>query len=240
MFALAEAVIGEDFHEEEVRSFRALISLTTSRDQGWSIQSVTGDPTRCILAEAGSGKADLVLMGIHRHGRFEQAMGENTATSVMNRSTVPVFGVRPTSSGVPQRVMVATDFGNASREAAHIAANLANPGGTVILVHVSLPSPVVDEGDEGAALVQREGIEHAFLHLADEISAGKSIRVETLSRTGDAGAELLAAATAVSPDLVAMARQRHHLLTRLLLGSVTGRVVREGAWPMLIIPPVAT
>ena len=239
MFALAEAVIGDDFHEEQVRSFRALISLATGRNQQWSIQSVTGDPTRCILTEAAPGKTDLLLMGIHRHGRFEQAMGENTATRVMSHSAVPVLGVRPASSGLPRRIMVATDFGTASREAAHVAANLANPGGTVILVNVSLPSPVVDEGDEGAALVQHEGIEHAFLHLREEISAGKSIRVEILLRTGDAGTELLSAARALSHELVVMARQRHQLITRLLLGSVTSRVLREGEWPMLIIPPVA-
>jgi len=133
--------------------------------------------------------------------------------------------------------MVATDFGDASREAAHLAANLADPGGCVILVHVSLPSPIVEEGDEGAALVQREGIEHAFLHLAEEISKGKSIRVETVSRTGDAGAQLMAAANLISPELIAIASQRHHLITSLMLGSVSRKLVREGCWPMLLTPP---
>lgn len=133
--------------------------------------------------------------------------------------------------------MVATDFGDASREAAHLAANLAEPGGRVVVVHVSLPVPVVVEGDEGAALVQREGIEHAFLHLTEEISDGKSIRVETVSRTGDAGAQLMAAASLISPDLIVIASQRHHLITRLMLGSVSRKLVREGCWPMLLTPP---
>ena len=177
------------------------------------------------------------MMGIHQHGAFEQAIGENTATRVMARAAVPVLGVRPALSGLPRRIMVATDFGNASREAAHLAANLADPGGCVILVHASLPTPIVEEGDEGAALIQREGIEHAFLHLTDEISEGKSIQVETVSRTGDAGAQLMAAAALVSPDLIAIASQRHHLITRLILGSVTRKLVREGSWSMLITPP---
>jgi nucleotide-binding universal stress UspA family protein len=237
MFSLAQAALGEDFHEERARAFRNLITTTTGRAQPWPVRSLTGDPTNIIIADAAPEKTDLLVIGIHRHGRFEQAMGENTATRVMSRSAVPVLGVRPSSSGVPRRIMVATDFGNASREAAHIAANLANPGGTVILVHVTLPYPIVDEGDEGAAVVQREGIEHAFLHLTEEISAGKSIRVETISRTGDAGAELLAAASIIAPELIAMARQRHHLVARMLLGSVSRTVVREGGWPMLITPP---
>jgi nucleotide-binding universal stress UspA family protein len=237
MMFYAEAVLGEDFHEAQVRSLRALIESTLGRAQTWPIKSVTGDPALCITEEAGAQNSELLVMGIHQHGALEQAIGENTATRVMGRSVAPVLGVRPALSGLPRRIMVATDFGGASREAAHLAANLADPGGCVILVHSSVPSPIVDEGDEGLALIQREGIEHAFLHLAAEISEGKAIRVETVTRTGDAGAQLMAAAALASPDLLAIASQRHHLITRLILGSVTRRLVREGSWPMLITPP---
>jgi nucleotide-binding universal stress UspA family protein len=237
MVFYTEALLDEEFHCNRRRSLEALIASATGKDQDWPITSVVGDPAHCIGEEAAAQHSELIVMGIHQHGAFEQALGENTATRVMGRASVPVLGVRPALSGLPRRIMVATDFGDASREAAHIAANLAEPGGCVILVHVSLPSPIVEEGDEGAALVQREGIEHAFLHLSDEISQGKSIRVETLNRAGDAGAQLVAAATLISPDLIAIASQRHHLITRLLLGSVTRKLTREGCWPMLVTPP---
>ena len=237
MVLFAEAVLGEDFHEAQVHSLRALIEGTLGRDRPWPIKSLMGDPALCITEEAEARNAELLVMGIHQHGAFEQAIGENTATRVMGRAAVPVLGVRPALTGLPRRIMVPTDFGNASREAAHLAANLADPGGTVILVHSSLPSPIVDEGDEGLALIQREGIEHAFLHLTAEISEGKAIRVETVTRTGDAGGQLMAAAALLAPDLIAIASQRHHLITRLILGSVTRTLVREGSWPMLITPP---
>lgn len=240
MMFYAEAVLGEDFSEAQAHSLHALIENTIGRAQSWPIRSVTGDPAICITEEAEAQNSELLVMGIHQHGAFEQAIGENTATRVMGRAVVPVLGVRPALSGLPTRIMVPTDFGNASREAAHIAANLAAPGGSVILVHASLPSPIVEEGDEGAALIQQEGIEHAFLHLADEISEGKSIRVETVGRTGDPGAQLMAAAVLISPDLIAIASQRHHLITRLILGSVTRKLVREGSWPMLITPPASS
>jgi nucleotide-binding universal stress UspA family protein len=240
MMVYAEAVLGEDFHQTQVHSLRALITATLAHARPWPIKSVTGDPARCITEEAEAQNAELLVMGIHRHGIFEQAIGENTATRVMGRSVAPVLGVRPSLTGLPRRIMVPTDFGNASREAAHLAANLADPGGCVILVHSSLPAPIVDEGDEGLALIQREGIEHAFLHLTDEISEGKTIRVETVSRTGDAGAQLMASAALISPDLIAIASQRHHLITRMILGSVTRMLVREGGWPMLITSPMRT
>jgi nucleotide-binding universal stress UspA family protein len=237
MVFYAEAVLGEDFHQAQVRSLGELIEGTLGQGRTWPIKSVAGDPAVCITEEAEAQGSGLLVMGIHQHGTFEQAIGENTATRVMGRSVAPVLGVRPALTGLPRRIMVPTDFGNASREAAHLAANLADPGGRVILVHSSLPSPIVDEGDEGLALIQREGIEHAFLHLTAEISEGKSIRVETVTRTGDAGAQLIAAAALLAPDLIAIASQRHHLITRLILGSVTRMLVREGSWPMLITPP---
>lgn len=237
MLFFAEAVLGEEFHQGMSRSLRTLISSTIGRAPGWPVLSVTGEPTTCIVQEAQTSASDLLVIGIHRHGALEQAIGENTATRVMGKATVPVLGVRPTLTGLPRRIMVATDFGDASREAAHVAANLAEPGGCVVLVHANLQWPIVEEGDEGAALIQREGIEHAFLHLTDEISEGKSIQVETVSRTGDAAVELMAAAAVISPDLITIASQRHHLITRMMLGSVTRKLVREGTWSMLITPP---
>jgi nucleotide-binding universal stress UspA family protein len=237
MVFYTEAVLGEEFHYNRRRSLQALIASATGKDQDWPVTSVIGDAALCIIEQQAAQHSDLIVMGIHQHGAFEQAIGENTATRVMGRASVPVLGVRPALTGLPRRIMVATDFGDASREAAHMAANLAEPGGCVILVHASLPSAIVEEGDEGAALVQREGIEHAFLHLAAEISDYKSIRVETVSREGDAGAELMAAAKLISPDLIAIASQRHQLITRLLLGSVTRKLTREGSWPMLVTPP---
>ena len=237
MLFFAEAVLDEGFHQGLARSLGTLISSTTGRALEWPVESVTGPPTSCITQEAKARNSDLLVMGIHQHGAFEQAIGENTATRVMAKATVPVLGVRPTLSGLPRRIMVATDFGEASRRAAHLAANLAEPGGSVVLVHASFPSPIIEDGDEGAALIQREGIEHAFLHLTDEISEGKSIQVETVTRTGDAGAQLMAAAALISPDLITIASQRHHLITRMILGSVTRKLVREGTWSMLITPP---
>jgi nucleotide-binding universal stress UspA family protein len=237
MLFFAEAVLGEEFHQGLAHSLGALISSTTGRAVTWPVVSVTGESTFCIAQEAQARNSDLVVIGIHHHGAFEQAIGENTATRVMAKAVVPVLGVRPALSGLPRRIMVATDFGEASRRAAHLAANLAEPGGSVVLVHASLPSPIIEDGDEGAALIQREGIEHAFIHLTDEISEGKSIQVETVSRSGDAGAQLMAAAALISPDMITIASQRHHLITRMILGSVTRKLVREGSWSMLITPP---
>lgn len=232
-----QAALSEEFYEAQERVIKEKICNILGRQPAWPVVMVIGDPPSTIVSEAEESAAELLVMGIHHHGTLEQALGENTATRVMSKAVMPVFGVRPDTRQLPRRVLVATDFGNASWEAAHIAANLVDPRGVVILAHVAPTSLVIEEGDEGAALVQREGIAHAFEKLANEIKTGKSIRVETVTRNGDPGTELLAAAKQINPDIIATARQRHSLVSRLILGSVSRKLVRDGDWSMLITPP---
>jgi nucleotide-binding universal stress UspA family protein len=234
--AYAEAALGSEFNQHQENIISHIIRETLG-DVAWPIKTVVGDPASTIVFEAEDGNADLVVMGIHPHGKLAQALGENTATRVMSKVSMPVLGVRTTLTSLPRTIMVAADFGHASWEAAHMAANLVDPGGSVVIAHIALPVAVIEEGDEGAALVQREGIEHAFELLADEIRAGKSIQVSLVTREGDPGAELLTLADQVNPELIAVASQRHRLLTRLMLGSVSRKLVREGSWSMLVTPP---
>lgn len=240
MIVYTEAMLGDEFFRGQEGIIVSTIRRVLEADRPWPVRVVVGEAASTIVSEAQAGNAEVLVMGIHHHGTFAQALGENTATRVMSHAGMPVIGVRPDTQKLPRRMMVATDFGDASIEAAHLAANLVNPGGTVILVHAALPTPIVVEGDEGAALVQRIGIEHAFLTLSAEISKGRKIHVETITRTGDAATELLAAAEQIAPDMIATASQRHGLLDRLILGSVSRKVVRDGHWSMLVTPPART
>jgi nucleotide-binding universal stress UspA family protein len=234
------AILGKDLHVTMEHSLRKLITDTLGHSVGWPVKCVGGNPSECILEEADLLNARAIVMGIHSHGAFSQAIGENTATRVLARTKIPVIAVRPGHSSVPKKIMVAVDFGFASRKAAHIAANLADPDGRLILVHCAPTEWIVEEGDEGAALVQREGIEHAFQHLVAEISKGRNITIETMRRTGDPQTELMAAADAIAPDLLSVASHRHHLTTRVLIGSVARKLVREGKWSMLVVPPISS
>lgn len=240
MIVYTESVLGEEFYRDQEDVIVSTIRKVLGADRPWPVRAVVGEVASTILSEAQSGDAEVLVIGIHHHGKFAQALGENTATRVMSHAGIPVVGVRPDTQKLPRRIMVATDFGDASVEAAHLAANLVSPDGTVILVHATLPTLIVVEGDEGAALVQREGIEQAFLKLSAEISKDRAIHVETVTRTGDAATELLAAAEQIAPDMIATASQRHSFLDRLILGSVSRKVVRDGHWSMLVTPPART
>lgn len=232
-----ESALADEVFQKEERVIGDIVRSAIGSDPGWPIKVIVGEPAAAIVHEASENAVELLVLGINPHSRFSQALGENTTTRVISNASMPIFGVRPNAAPTPRVAMVATDFGDASWEAARLAANLVEPGGTVVVGHVTLSSPVVDESDEGQALIQQLGIEGAFERLATEIQADKSIQVKLVTRDGDAGTELLTMAELIKPDVIAAARQRHGLVTRLLLGSVSRKLVREGEWSMLITPP---
>jgi len=234
----ANEILGESFHDNRCRLLDDLISNAVGEGKNWPSKSVIGDPAERIIQEAVSENAELIVMGINNHGVVAQAFGQNTATRIMGRAPVPVLGVRPGISTMPRVIMVATDFDESSRHAAHIAANFAEPDGRVVLVHVSPTAQIPDDVTEHSSTQRTEEVADGFLYLANDIRAGRSIDVESLHRIGDPIDELLSAAQAIAPDLIAIGSERSDGVTRLPLGSVTRALIRDGHWPMLVTPPV--
>lgn len=234
----ADDILGEDFRKNRYRLLHDLISEAIGEEKDWPIESVIGDPATRILEAAASADAELIVLGINHHGLVAQAMGHNTATRIMGRASVPVLGVRP---GMPNRqklIMVATDLGPSSRQAAHIAANFLEPYGRLVLVYVNATAELADVPAESAAPMRDEEVDDAFRRITADIRANKSIDVTSLRRTGDPIEQLLAAAREVTPDLIAIGSERVDRPSRLPLESLTRALILDGRWPMLVTPPL--
>ena len=131
-----------------------------------------------------------------------------------------------------------TDFSAASTEAVRYAAFFArwcNAG--ITLLHVVEPPNYPAWG-------------YAYLSLRDEPLKKKARgKLETLGTelpsdlatqevvmTGDAALKIVEAAEEQKSDLIVISAHSHTGLRRLLLGSVTGKVVRLAPCPVLTIP----
>jgi nucleotide-binding universal stress UspA family protein len=57
------------------------------------VKVVCGDPADQILAEAGAGKYDLIVMGTHGHGGLLDLVLGSVAKETIRKSTVPVMVV---------------------------------------------------------------------------------------------------------------------------------------------------
>jgi universal stress protein A len=116
------------------------------------------------------------------------------------------------------------------------ACDLAPPGSTIYLLHV------IPEGSEAGAPLYPSTLVLAVECLQDFVREQPvgGIKTEQIVRCGDPGEVIVKVAKEYAVNLIVMATHGHKGLTRLVLGSVTERVVREAGQPVLTVRPELT
>lgn len=139
------------------------------------------------------------------------------------------------------RVLSPTDFSEFATAAGAYAAALASAyGATLRLLHVSTPFPVVApyaniQGDPGIFEAQREQSESALAVLATQARKA-GVTVETELREGNAVREILHAAQDWGADVIVLGTHGRGGFERLVLGSVTEKVLRQASSAVLTVP----
>ncbi len=129
-----------------------------------------------------------------------------------------------------RHILAATDFSSLGDAAVARAAALATSAGSELtLVHVledSEPAPsysALDVQDKTARLAQQRAASEKA--LAERSPSGITVHRRVLE--GDPADTLIATLESARPDLVVLATHGRKGIRRLLLGSVTERLVRE-------------
>jgi nucleotide-binding universal stress UspA family protein len=136
------------------------------------------------------------------------------------------------------RIVVAVDFSETSLRAARLALELAAPNATVYLVHVAPRDATLNEWNAfGASYKQDAG--DALHKMYDGLRVPSGIALQRILLQGDPATELLAFATNVRADLIATGSHGHGFVTRMLVGSVTTRLVRCATSSVLTVPHAA-
>ncbi len=142
-----------------------------------------------------------------------------------------------------KHILAATDFSETGDAAVARAAAIAagvKAELTVIYVMEPPPSPsplvahfqVVTSAEE-----ETKAIQTAKDELRKRVPAGLSFEKapEFIIRQGTAAEEIVATAEKVNADLLVLATEGHGRLHRMLIGSVTERVIRMGHRSVLIV-----
>lgn len=205
-------------------------------DEDWPLSVVSGDPAAVIARVAEESDATLIVMGIGQHGVFDRLFGDETVLKVLRLTSVPVLAVAPGFSELPFDVIAALDFTKSSVRAAALAAALMQRTGRLSLVHVLDP-----RGDAAAYVGSHTPYEGAVGRAFDvAIARLPEARPETVTREVLAGAPaqtVLQAAERRDADLVVAGSHGHGFLTRLVIGSVSQKLVRSARCSVLIAPP---
>jgi nucleotide-binding universal stress UspA family protein len=206
----------EEAREADAREVRERLGRLTEGDA--TSEVLRGEPLRELLALA--PEFDLVVMGAHGQTPFDAAFLGGLAGRLVRRSPVPVMTVRdPCAARRVRRLLVATDFGDASLQAWSFALKLAGRGDLrLVLAHV------LEQGGPASGANDR----------LETLAAGRAERLAL--RDGNPIEVLPALAVELGADAIVVGLRRHATVTGLLLGSRADALLRSSPVPILSVP----
>jgi nucleotide-binding universal stress UspA family protein len=154
-------------------------------------------------------------------------------------TTIPLTTSKAKSLRISlKRILVTTDFSDASRQAFPLATELATQfGAALTLVYVFPTALPAELSHVGIVFEQQRLAGEARERLARlrELELPASLPVETIVLEGGPASEIARFAKDAGAGLIITATHGHTGLNRLWLGSTAERVVRHAPCPVLII-----
>ena len=202
----------------------------------WPFAIHVGNRIDEIVGYAEHHGASLIVLGLGSHGAIARLLQRETALRVIRAARTPVLAVPSDAWGVPHSVVAAIDFTPSSEEAARTALQLLGGEGTLYLAHVT-PRVTIPQGDSRPwgqpAATEVLGRLEAVSRRLDP-PAG--VQVEFVSLYGEASQELVAFAEQHRVDMIATGAHGRSRLGRLVLGSVSTKIVRSAHCWVLVAP----
>ena len=137
---------------------------------------------------------------------------------------------------VPVQVVVAYDFSPSSEQALGRAVEVAARAPQHVLHIIAALDPRDHATSETADEVQKTILAHATAAFAGRPTAAE-VQFYVHARIGNPATEILALAAEVGADLIFIGSHGKTGVERLLLGSVSERVVREAGCPVMVARP---
>lgn len=203
-----------------------------------------GIPHESVLGFVADNDVDLVVMGTHGRTGLERFLLGSVTERVLRGSPVPVLTTHIDGGILPnyEHLLVPTDGSEGARDALDHAVDIATAAGARLTVLSVVDSRAFTGGFEtGPTLPNireqlQEYAEDAASALVERATEA-GVDVESAVTVGLPANEITAYAEANDADLVVMGTHGRSGLERLILGSVTERVVRTSETPVLAVTP---
>ncbi len=237
MVALPETELHEARSKSASDEVRGQIAHVTGSPHSWPLTVEAGLAAPTIVRRAGDLGAGLILLGVGKHRAMDRLFGGETALHVARLAHIPVLAVPPDQTKLPRTSVVGVDFSSFSMKAALTAVTVMRKPAHLHLVHVIsglefLPTVPAEwrheyEGDLSERLEE----------VRSQLSPSPDCQVELHVLAGDPGSELLRYARECTAELLAAGSHGHSFIGRVLMGSVSTKLIRGAECAVLIEPP---
>ena len=226
---------------------RRALAKRTVRDQmkrvwqdgeGIDVELHDGDPATTIARVSHEANAAMIVAGLGRHNVMDRLFGDETALRLIRVAAVPVLAVSHKFTQAPRRIVVAIDFSETSLRAARLALDVATSSATIYLAHVAPRDATLYDWSGGGSSYKQDAGE-ALQRMREQLRVPAGMIVQRVLLQGDPATELLAFATSVNADLIATGSHGHGFVARMLIGSVTTRILRCSTCSVLTVPHAA-
>jgi len=249
-------------HGDDLRRREALDYLTRTAERAaaasggrvtTALADDAGSAADAIAAEAARVAARLVVLTTHGRGGFSRLWLGSVATALLGTATMPLLLVRaeeqdpPHAHVEPRHVLVPVDGSAASAAALEAALALGAPFGVrctllnVVRTGDSLlpyDQTFWTPGEQAAVEAQRAAAEVRVREAVEGLRARDVTAEGLVVLAPDPARVILHLAAEQGADLVAMsAHARTGAAGRLLVGSVTDKVLRAVTVPVLVVRP---
>ena len=195
-----------------------------------------GDIHKRIVDLADDENFDLIVMGRRGHNRLEKALVGSVTARVIGYSHKDVLVVPKDASIGWKKIVVATDGSKFSEIAAERAVSLAKAyGGELVVVSVvDVPAEFYGEAPDAwdNLVIKAKGYTEKVKQLAD----GSGVKARTVVKESGTWQAIIDVATEVRADAIVMGSHGKTGLKRLLMGSVTEKVIGHAPCNVLVIP----
>jgi nucleotide-binding universal stress UspA family protein len=226
------------------------VAARLATEPGLTVQTavVDGLPGTALTAEFAARPPELVVLTTHARGGFNRLWMGSVATDLARQTNVPLLLLRPESdrsmwSSAFTRVLIPLDGSSQGEGVFEAALDLASRGASVALLRVIPATRDLTEMGTGELLmtdpdpVLREQAHDYLDAVAARLSAGGHITEQHVVVDTSPAQAIVNFARDWGADLIVMATHGRGPLGRLILGSVTDKVIRAANVPVMIQRP---
>jgi nucleotide-binding universal stress UspA family protein len=210
-----------------------------------------GAPEKEIPRVAETEHADLIVMAPQRRTWLEGMRHPSVTARTLTRATVPLLiwpeelpaaAMRDFLNTPAAIVLLPLDGSDLAERAIPFAVAFAHRYDVpLVLVRVAVPTPYMGTAYPytlgGETQWEQELEARGYLcDMRQRLARETQLTVESMLLTGDAGDALLRVANAHHGSLVVMSTHGRSGLSKLVMGSVAGKMIQHSEVPMLVVP----